>query len=224
MIKGILSVAIFVFFATASVAQSTFDDFLKQDQEAQQRDGVADEDLRKFEEVLNGDDVERALRAMKFMLNSEKPRLVRYAKEFGLLSAEALFRQEALNAVLDQGGPFQIEIDLPKETKLNNSISTFQYYAGNVSADNENAFVMMQIEYDQTENCWVFNMKGWHKRCVMRRSGTRVSLTLGDQRPSYASSIYIRGDFRLDDAGALVGSLEDAREKVPLKARILLIE
>lgn len=198
--------------AGATAAQ-TFDDFLAAEDQQLESQQVRDEDLERFEQVLNGGDVERSLRVMHFMLASGEPRLVRRASEFGLLSAEPLLRQEALKAIFDAGGPFRIEIDL---TSVDNDQTDMRSYinwlAGGYSADGSTGYYHFSTTpFDAEARCWRFSVGD---NCALILSNTSVSL----RGWSYGA-----GNLDLNEDGVLEGTLR-YRNRIPAPARIVLIE
>ena len=195
----LLTTAAMLMLVAAANAQGNFDAFLEQDAEAQAREGVGDEELRQFEEVLNGADADRALRAMRFMLASGKPRLVRRAMEFGLFAAEPLFRHEALRAIFEAGGPFRIEVDLSgpqaDESKM---LGTVLYWGGSNNLDGTAGYYVFSTDpYDSEDRCWKFEDSS---KCAFYL--TRDVVSLKDW--TYAS-----GNLVLSSSGVLEGNIQN---------------
>lgn len=203
---------------THASAQGDFDTFLKEDAELQAQTSASLEEIRKFEEVLNGEDADRAMRAMRFMLASGKPALVRRAREFGAYSVEPLFREEFLRATFDQGGPFQMVVDLGSEADEENDVAKIlvKEYDGSLSSDKQTVSMSFFLSpYDEEKRCWKFGnynlLKEW---CAIYLTGDSVSLQ------GWRS---LTGELSLDDKGTLEGTVQGFKGE-PKRARIVLIE
>ncbi|WP_299822916.1 hypothetical protein [uncultured Jannaschia sp.] len=195
-------------------AQSAIEAFRALDEAAQQ-EGVSDAEIAEFEQILNGSDEERARRAMDFMLASDDPRLVRRAKEFGLFSANALFRDAALRAIFDEGGPFQIEIDLTaKDDEETGMVDYINALRGGFSQDGETGYFTFALDaYDEADNCWPFN---GYNNCAFMLANSAVSLA------GWSNG---KGQLTLNSEGALEGTLQyTSGIRKPAPARIVLIE
>lgn len=216
IVATLLTTAAMLMLVAAANAQGNFDAFLEEDAETQARDGVGEEELRQFEEVLNGADADRALRAMRFMLTSGKPRLVRRAKEFGLFAAEPLFRHEALRAVFEAGGPFRIEVDLSgPQADESNMLGRVLYWGGSNNLDGTAGYYVFSTDpYDSDDRCWKFKDSS---TCAFYL--TRDVVSLKDW--SYAA-----GDLALNSSGVLEGSIQDTNgaSNPAVPARIVLID
>lgn len=202
--------------AMAAHAQTSFEEFLKLDEAAQRKDSATDQEVAQFEEVLNSADTDRVLRAMTFMLASGKPHLVRRAKEFGLLSAEGLIRHEALKKVLDEGGPFRIEVDL---TKVDEEKSNMRAYInrlnGGYSTDGGTGFYVFRVDpYDQDAGCWKFKGNG---NCAAYLSNDSISLKDWDRGA---------GSLTLENNGIMRGTLRYtySTTNAPVPAQIVLVK
>ena len=171
----------------ASQSQTPFKEFEEQDKEAAS-------ETEKFRAVLNGEDPERALRAMQFMLESGDPILVWPAREFGLLSSNGSVQNAALNAIFDHGGPFRLVVDL---TNLDESKIRMGYYigriGGSVSADKKSASFIFYV--DKAKDCWVFKNAD---NCAFVLQGSSVSL---------AKWFEGTGELSLNDEGKLKGAI-----------------
>lgn len=214
-LKKMMAISLLVVVTPSAYAQSSFQEFLKIDEAAQKKDSAADQELVKFEEVLNGSNTQRALRAMKFMLTSKKPQLVRYAKEFGLLSAEKLFRDEALRSVFDEGGPFRIELDLSTIDEEKSRIKEYiNYLKGGYSADGTKGYyVFRTVPYDTKLGCWKFLSSN---NCAFYLANASVSLKGWN---------YGAGSLTLGNDGVMRGTLRyTTRTGAPVPAQIVIID
>lgn len=199
--------------SAAASDQGTFEEFEKSEAEAR-ANSISDEELAQFEAVLNGRDIERALRAMRFMLESGKPRLVRAAREFGLLSTEPLIQHEALKAVFDQGGPFRFEVDLTTaDEKDSRARSWIQRNRGSISVDGRTGYWTFSLgEYRSDHQCWVWR---GDDDCSIMLSGVTIDIK------HWRSAA---GHLKLNESGALVGSFRNTNGGevwVPAMIRLL---
>ena len=197
----------------SALAQGNFEDFLKKDAAAEAREGVDDQELQQFEEVLNGEDTDRALRAMRYMLTSGKPPLVRRAKEFGLYAAEPLFRNEALRAILDTGGPFLLEIQVDEgDSRL--VANQFRYWGASASPDNSTLYFSFGLQaYDAEKQCWPSKASGDCSLQVIRSDVTFNRW--GDN---------INGALKLTESGVLEGTMAHVNKSdafVPVRIRLI---
>ncbi|MEM9781230.1 MAG: hypothetical protein AAF899_02035 [Pseudomonadota bacterium] len=201
--------------AGAAAAQASFDDFLEKDAAAQASEGVADAELAKFEDVLNGPDVDRAIRAMRYMMASGKPRLVRAAKSFGLRSTQTLFQEQALKAILDTGGPFKLEFDLTTASEDESKIKyRTQGWGTSFSSDGKSATLIFTVgPYDPEKKCWI----------SIRRQDCSMMLALTTVR---FVGWGIAGALTLDQKGILSGDIRNDQRPsyVSVPARIPLIK
>ncbi|MEM9781229.1 MAG: hypothetical protein AAF899_02030 [Pseudomonadota bacterium] len=213
MMRFLFGVCLGALIAGPATAQTTIDAFHEKDAEAAASEGVADADLAKFEDVLNGGDVDRAIRAMRFMIESEKPRLVRAAKTFGLRSVNPLFQEEAMKAIFQQGGPFRLELDL---TTADEEVSRMQYFTdwlgGTVSVDKASGYYTFALGgYDEKKKCWL-NIA--NNKCLLTQALTTVDL---------AGVPYASGNLELNGNGVLEGAFKYKSGGVSVPARIELI-
>ena len=201
---------VFCLFALSTdfaLAQSGFDKFMEQDKKASS-------ETEKFRAVLNGDDSDRALRAMQFMLQSGDLILVKAAQEFGLFSTNRSVQHEALKAIFNSGGPFRLVVDLSsiddKKMRMSRYINE---RGGAIAADHMSGSIVFSV--DSADNCWVFRGS---ENCALILQGTNVSLA-----PWYRGT----GSLTLNDAGILVGSIGSAYSNPsysPVPAQIDLLQ
>lgn len=176
------------------------------------------DDLARADALLNDPSPERRIAAMEALLESGDPEFVHRAKTVGLTSDDPRLRTAALKAVLDGGGTYHAEFDIPKnESGLTPIFDWLRHANGTWSEDRRTGFLPVSIgAYIDDKQCWEW-LNG-RRRCVFRVAGETV-LT-GD----WNANLKADATLKLDETGALTGAfLVDAKGR-PVTMRIPLVQ
>lgn len=160
---------------TGAVAKSAYEDFEKQS-------SVEQNELEKFRAVLNGDDPERRLRAMQFMIKSGNPILARAAREFGLFAVDPALQNQAVRAIFNSGAHFRLQMDAPGEKGKYALKWMVRYYSGAHDGKNGSASLIVG-KWDPKSKCWLrfYNTN----ECFLRLKGTSINMWLKNAQASF---------------------------------------
>lgn len=108
-----------------------------------------------YAELLNDPDPARAQMAMKMMLESGDPALVKIALEYGLYSPDASVRGQAVKAFFDSFPTVEILIDASSVRELGNIPRDISHkYNSGLNAENKAIIIRSIIGYDEKANCY----------------------------------------------------------------------
>lgn len=179
-------VLIFSVFPSLSYSQSSVEQFKKDY-------ATATQEIEKFRGILNGDDAAMAEQAMKFMIQSGKPNLVKFGQEFGLYSSSAALQKIALTEILNSTKRLRATLSRTGQ----DSKSVFDYVINRYGAieQREKLNILMGVKNFSDENeCWELD----------RSSQTGCGLVIsGDNQ--ILSYDHLRAELKLSDQGSLVG-------------------
>jgi hypothetical protein len=209
--KLILAVYIFALLGVQSAAaQKTL-------AEIQSAVSVAASELEAVDALLNDPDQNKRLAAMQMLVQSGNPTYIKRAKEVGLFSSDAEMRRAAIGAVLDQGGPFRLELDL---SQAGDAAKDVRWWIYNHRGSVDDSLMVGQVTfspmpYSADTKCWASSDK---RQCFLIPTGAAYSLD-GWHDGS--------GSLKLMPDGALLGTFSvniSGRSNKSVPARIPLAE
>ena len=131
--------------------------------------------LNEYQMLLNDPDPQRAMAAMRIMLDSKDPDLVRMALSYGIFSPNPAVRRTALEAFLASGPALRVTVDGSGA----NDPKDFAYFVkslGGTIDEKGMAFLSLLVgAFDAEQNCYLLaDTKG----CVFRLSDAGQALML----------------------------------------------
>lgn len=203
-----LALSVLLFSFVNASAQSTMD-------EIEASIAARAQELNRAEKILTSPDPNQRKAAMEMLLKQDDPALVNKAKEVGLYSADPELRATAIRAILDAGGAFRAEFDIPSNTdNLTAVYDWLRTFKGSWSVDGRTGYFQFALgSYDAAEMCWKWLGS---RNCALRMSGESVSTADWDFNISGSAVM------KLDDTGALNGSFLVNGRGRPVTIRIPL--
>jgi hypothetical protein len=196
--------------ATPATAQMAFDDFMAKEESAAPERQQQSEALRKFSDILNGNDRARALDALAFMLARDEPEIRNFAMDFGVFSTDPEMRNMAVRALLDRRHQHRLIIDA-KKADPRGLKGILDFYRGTSNpATNEAYVTITTTPYNPDAGCW----KNAHRNvCAFILTGDAISLRDWE---------YVTGNLQLNDDGDMEGTMAYRKGK-PMPVRLQLI-
>lgn len=167
-------------------------------------------ELEQLTAILEGTDEEKALVAMRLMLESGDPAMERLALRVGLTSTSGISRGVALEAYM-QGQPTLMAF----ATGGADASDEFQRWIqsiGSLSSETSGVFPIVIGPSIDDKNC--FGAAAGSRNCTSRIAGTEVSFLIGGTW----------GTASLNESGELVGSISNGSYKTgPVAVKIPLL-
>lgn len=170
------------------------------------------EALRKFAEILNGSDRQRAMDAMEFMIANGDDEIYNYAVEHGVYSTDPRLQAAALRAVLDRKRQYRFEVAVQQAPEGREDAITNRMNGIFNAESNTGDFTITIDAYDSQEDCWPFD---GYSNCAFIVTGTTVS---------FRDWSYINGSATLSEEGVLEGLVEDTPSGSQYTLRIPILE
>lgn len=132
--------------------------------------------IAQFQQVLQNPDARVQYEAVKLMLASKDPALVRIAKEHALFSTNPVLRNAAIGAIFDAGGVIRLQLTATDE-KSADVMRWARVWEGATSGNTGN--VMFSIG-KKSDDCW---LRGDSSNCMLWVSGTTVKFYVSFNSP-----------------------------------------
>jgi hypothetical protein len=143
-----------------------------------------DRQLDAFEARLNDPDREKALAAMKLLIEKGDPEQRRLAIRHGLYSPDLATRSTVLRAILDSNPSLVIHINPLQEEPSTYYFREIKAWSGSLQVDNSASILMKIAGYDAKEDCWIYKW-GASSPCGARLTADVVSLNFGGSWSQY---------------------------------------
>lgn len=183
----VLAAAVITFGIGSGRAQVSLDEL---DQHMDERD----RQLATFEARLNDPDPEKALAAMKLLIEEGDPDQRRLAIWHGLYSPDLATRSTVLRAILNSKPALVIHMKPVSEEPDKYYFNTIRQWDGSLQPDNSASILMKIFGYDLKNDCWTYKW-GTNTSCAARLTADVVSLNFGDSWSQYT----------LNSEGELIG-------------------
>lgn len=172
------------------------------------------DDLRRIEKGISSADPDTRIATLDAIIASGEPSYIAKAMEVALLSDDPRLREAALRARFQAGGNYRVEVDLTgPPTETTDAAGWLRRNSGSISTEGTSGLMNVPVgEWYEAGHCWRHLI--WNS-CAFSLAGEQVF---------FSSRDYAEGQLRLDESGALVGSLLVGGKGTPVPIRILLVQ